>query len=116
MSRYLMVTWDAAGGLMPMLGVAERLGQRGHDVRLLAHPSIDQRCGRHGWRFVPLQQTPDCDCTAASDVSVEMEVLARDLWFNPAVGFDIEAELEPRGTSAVVLKVRGTSIEFLRLS
>ena len=26
MSRYLMVTWDAAGGLMPMLGVAQRLG------------------------------------------------------------------------------------------
>src|SRR5690349_15522338 len=27
--------------------------------------------------------------------------------------FDLEAELEPRGASAVVLKVRGTSIEYV---
>jgi UDP:flavonoid glycosyltransferase YjiC (YdhE family) len=55
--RFLIVAWDAAGGLMPALGLARRLGERGHPVRLLASPSI-RRWGQHGWRFRAFQETP----------------------------------------------------------
>ena len=48
MSRFLVVTWDGAGNLTPALGVAKALTTRGHDVRLLGHRAIHERCGDHG--------------------------------------------------------------------
>jgi hypothetical protein len=90
---FLFVGWDAAGGLMPLLGVARRLSERGHDVRLLASPSTDRRCGRREWRFRCFQATPDYDIAAGKDMSTEVEIISHNLWFNPAVALDLQAEL-----------------------
>ena len=57
MSRFLVVTWDGAGNLTPALSVAKALTTRGHDVRLLGHRVIHERCGDQGWRFRPFTHT-----------------------------------------------------------
>ena len=56
MGRYLIVTWDGAGNLVPTLGITRTLVERGHDVRMLGHDTIAERCGDMGARFVPLTQ------------------------------------------------------------
>lgn len=86
-----------------MLGLAQRLSERGHDVRLLASPSIDRRYGRHGWRFRAFRETPDYDAAAAKDVSTEVQVNSRNLWFNPAVGRDMTAELAAEPADLVLV-------------
>ena len=94
MSSYLVVTWDGAGNLVSTLGIARRLVERGHDVRLLGHRSIDERCGSHGWRFRPFSHTSDFDSTAVMDLDSEMTVMTRELWFSDAPGRDVSDELE----------------------
>jgi UDP:flavonoid glycosyltransferase YjiC (YdhE family) len=32
MGRYVVITWDGAGNLVPTLGIAQRLVERGHRV------------------------------------------------------------------------------------
>ena len=54
MSRYLIVTWDGAGNLVPTLGIARTLVERGHDVRMIGHDTIAERCGDVGARFRPV--------------------------------------------------------------
>jgi hypothetical protein len=41
MSQILIVTWEGGGNRTPALGMARALVDRGHDVRLLGHSSID---------------------------------------------------------------------------
>lgn len=46
MAKVLVLTWESGGGL-PTLGVARRLCERGHDVRVLSNPTLDTRYGQH---------------------------------------------------------------------
>jgi UDP:flavonoid glycosyltransferase YjiC (YdhE family) len=91
MSRILIVTWDGAGNLVPTLALARRLGQRGHDVRMLGHRSIRDRCGADGWRFLPFQHTAEHDSAAAHEI--EPSVLAREIWIGGAVARDVRDAL-----------------------
>jgi UDP:flavonoid glycosyltransferase YjiC (YdhE family) len=102
MSRFLIVTWDGAGNLVSTLAIARRLAQRGHDVRLLGHRSIEDRCGAHGWRFRTYVHTADFDSTAHMQPSDEIAVLSRDLWFSAAVATDVREELEREQADIVV--------------
>ena len=102
MSRFLFVTWDGAGNLVPTLGLARRLARRGHDVRVLGHRSIDARCGRDGWRFRELRETPDFDSAATRPGPEDMSIVARRLWFNPAVARDTREELRREDADIVV--------------
>jgi len=103
MAGFVLTAWDAAGGLMPFLGLARRLGERGHDVRLLANPSIGRRYQSQGWRFRAFRETPDYDATAPKDMSTELPANSRNLWFNPAVARDLGAELAEEPADAVVV-------------
>ena len=102
MSRFLVVTWDGAGNLVSTLGIAQRLAQRGHDVRLLGHKSIQHRCGGRGWRFLAFHHTADVNSALVTDVEAEPQVLADHLWFNTSVAHDVAEELE-RERADVVL-------------
>ena len=103
MSRYLIVTWDGAGNLVSTLGIARELVERGHDVRLLGHRSIDERCGSHGWRFLPLAEAEDFDSTVAGDVASEFETMINKLWFNPALGNEVLEELGREPADVVIV-------------
>jgi len=93
MSRFLIVTWDGAGNLVPTLGIAARLARAGHDVRVLGHRSIHDRCGSHGWRFRALERTAAFDSAAAGARDGHMSHIARQLWFSGAVADDVGDEL-----------------------
>jgi UDP:flavonoid glycosyltransferase YjiC (YdhE family) len=102
MSRFLFVTWDGAGNLLPTLALAKRLVRAGHDVRLMGHASIDRRAGNHGWRLRPFVQTIDVDSTAAADEAGGMLRLARDLWCHPSVALDVADELAREPADVVI--------------
>jgi UDP:flavonoid glycosyltransferase YjiC (YdhE family) len=50
---YLFVTWEGGGNVPPVLGLARRLAERGHDVRVLAEPCLRTPVEEAGARFVP---------------------------------------------------------------
>jgi UDP:flavonoid glycosyltransferase YjiC (YdhE family) len=58
MSRYLFVLWDGGGNVPPQLGIVSRLVARGHDVRVLADPSLEHDIAATGATCVPLSQAP----------------------------------------------------------
>jgi MGT family glycosyltransferase len=89
-TRFLMVTWDGAGNLVPTLGIARALSRRGHDVRVLGQRSIDERCGSDGWRF---RARARADSASAGPGEADMARMARDLWFGSPVALDVRDEL-----------------------
>ena len=94
MSRFLIVTWDGAGNLVSTLGIAQRLVEAGHDVRLLGHPSIDERCGGGGWSFRPFASAPEFDATHPGDPAAEMPFLIQNVFFSSDVARDTATEFE----------------------
>lgn len=95
MTRYLMVTWDGAGNLVSTLGIARRLVADGHDVRMIGHASIRERCGDQGTRFTAFSPAADWDpLQVPANFEEEMEMIRGRLSFNPAIGADVLAELE----------------------
>ena len=86
MGRYLIVTWDGAGNLAPTLGITRTLVDRGHDVRLLGHDTIAERCADTGARFVPLSQGEGWDAMDdPDDFEAEMKLMIEDLCFSSAI-------------------------------
>ena len=51
MKRYLFVTWEGGGNVPPVLGTARQLVQRGHDVRVLTEPCLQEAVEAIGARF-----------------------------------------------------------------
>jgi MGT family glycosyltransferase len=103
MSRVLIITWDGAGNLLSTLGIAQRLAEQGHDVRLLGHRSINDRCSEDGWRFRPFQHTQEYDAFPPVTPEAEFEVMSEHLWFNSAVARDLADELAAEPADAVVV-------------
>ncbi len=56
--RFLFVLWEGGGTNPPELAVASRLVQRGHDVRVLADPTIEADARAAGASFVPYRKAP----------------------------------------------------------
>lgn len=50
---YLFVTWEGGGNVAPVLGIARRLIERGHDVRVLTEPCLEDTVRSIGGRFIP---------------------------------------------------------------
>jgi len=58
MSRLLFTLWDGGGNSPPVLSVAGALVERGHDVRVLADPSLCEAVAGSGARHVPWTTAP----------------------------------------------------------
>ena len=56
--RFLMTMWEGGGTVPPELGVARRLIARGHDVHVLADPTIADEARAAGCTFSPWQRAP----------------------------------------------------------
>jgi UDP:flavonoid glycosyltransferase YjiC (YdhE family) len=103
MARHLIVTWDGAGNLVPTLGIARQLVADGHDVRMLGHDTIADRCGDVGARFVPLTQPEGWDAMDdPDDFEAEVKLLIEGLCFSSLIADDLSRELE-RECADVVL-------------
>lgn len=47
------MTWEGGGNVPPVLGIARRLVERGHDVRVLTEPCLEETVRLIGGRFTP---------------------------------------------------------------
>lgn len=103
MSDLLFVTWDGAGNLMPTLGVAHRLADAGHRVRLLGHPSIHARYGNGGWKFVPFGSAPPYDSTRAGEPDDDMRFLMQHIFAGADLAHDVEGEYNRAPADAVIV-------------
>lgn len=61
MSRILFTLWDGGGNSPPVLSVAGALVDRGHDVRVLADPSLRDAVVRSGAQHLPWTTAPQRD-------------------------------------------------------
>ena len=104
MARYLIVTWDGAGNLVPTLGITRALVERGHDVRMLGHDTIAERCGDLGARFVPLSQGSGWDAMEdPDDFEAEMRLMIEELCFSSTHARDVAQELGREPADAVLV-------------
>ncbi len=94
MARYLIVTWDGAGNLVPTLGIARHLVKAGNDVRLLGHDTIVEQCGDVGTRFVSLTPPDWSAMDDPSDTAEEIDLMIDQLCFSSAIAREVAAELE----------------------
>ncbi len=58
MTRYLLATWEGGGVVPPELGLARRLVERGHHVRVLACPAVEAAARASGCEFSPWVTAP----------------------------------------------------------
>lgn len=102
-SKILLVTWDGAGNVAPMLAVAERLVRAGHRVRLLTHGSLRMRAEAIGCEVVPFRHDADRDSAVPVDLEDEFNVLARELLCNREIGREVVAELDREPADVAVV-------------
>ena len=104
MGRFLIVTWDGAGNLVPTLGITRTLVERGHDVRMIGHDTIAQRCGDVGARFIPLTQVAGWDAMEdPDDFDAEVKLLVEELCFSSTIARDVAQELDREPADAVLV-------------
>src|SRR5918997_757122 len=104
MSRYLIATWDGAGNLVPTLGIARTLLERGHDVRVLGHDTIADLCSDVGARFLSLSQAPGWDAMDdPDDFEAEVKIMIEDLCFSTSIAQDLARELDREPADAVLV-------------
>lgn len=67
MARILAVTWDGGGNVPPMLGIADELRRRAHDVRVLGHARQRIDVTAQGIEFTPYSHAmPWAPCDTGS--------------------------------------------------
>lgn len=115
MSRFLFLLWDGGGNVPPQLGIARRLVERGHDVRVLTEPSLEGEVTAAGASFVALTTAPRrFDRSAESDFVRDFEARTpigefartRDrVMIGPAARYadDVLAELQRAPADALVV-------------
>ena len=104
MARYVVITWDGQGNLVPTLGITRTLVERGHDVRMIGHDAIAQRCNDAGARFVSLPQGEGWDAMEdPSDFEAEVKLLIDELCFSSTIAGDVQRELDREPADAVLV-------------
>ena len=68
MSRLLFTLWDGGGNVPPILGLAGDLVNRGHEVSVIADPSLGESVTRAGAQHLPWVRAPH---RASADPSTE---------------------------------------------
>ena len=103
MKRILVVSWDGAGNVAPMLALASELVRAGHLVRMLGHHSLHLRAERVGCAFVGFTRLPDRDSVVPVDLGDEFTVLGDELLANPDVGREVLTELDRAPADLVIV-------------
>jgi MGT family glycosyltransferase len=65
--KFLFALWDGGGAVPPELGVARRLIDRGHDVRVIADPTLRDQVVATGAGFTPWDAAPHRTTGVASE-------------------------------------------------
>lgn len=92
-ARYLFATWDAGGGLHPLLGLARGLQDRGHQVRVLGDPASRTEVTGAGlafetWKYAPAATSRQPDGVVVRDFEAKglggFRLLVANLAYGPA--------------------------------
>ena len=75
--RFLIVTWQAGGGVHPALGLGKRLARRGHEVRVLAPRNLRQRVETAGCVWRPIPAAAEFDPGAGRAAEDQSEYITR---------------------------------------
>ena len=97
-AQYLMVTWDGAGNLPPERSLVRALVSRGHQVDVLAHPSIQDKFEADGARFHAYQNVLPYSSLQQMDLESELQNTFDNIIFAQGVFEDTIAlakELNP---------------------
>jgi UDP:flavonoid glycosyltransferase YjiC (YdhE family) len=74
MRRFLFVTWEGGGNVPPTLGLARRLVERGHTVRVISDPANEMEIRTAGCEFTPYTRAPHrLDKSASSTIARDYE-------------------------------------------
>ena len=74
-ARFLLATWEGGGSVGPVLTVARKLAERGHDVRVMSDRCNRPEAEAAGATFVPWRRAPSrVDRSVESDVFRDWEV------------------------------------------
>jgi UDP:flavonoid glycosyltransferase YjiC (YdhE family) len=104
MARFVIATWDGAGNLVPTLGIARALVERGHDVRMIGHRSIAERCGDQGTRFISLPQPEGWDAMDEPDnTEAEIALMIDTLCFSDSIAETVATELSREPADVVLV-------------
>jgi MGT family glycosyltransferase len=115
MARYLFTMFDGGGTVSPELALAKRLVARGHDVRILADPTIETEARAAGCAFSPWTTAPhrtsrarEHDVFRDYEMKTPMEVIARyveEFIAQPAPRWtaDTLATIDRHGADALVV-------------
>lgn len=113
--RYLFVLWEGGGNVPPLLGLARRLVDRGHIVRVISDPANEREARGVGCDFVTYTRAPHRnDKSAAStivkDYDAKTPTQALHIYMNkvsagPALAYaqDVLEELEKHPVDVVVV-------------
>ena len=113
--RFLLVTWEGGGVIPPELGLARRLIARGHQVHVLADPTITEEAEAAGCAFTPWTTAPHCTSRAPDGAIIKdwqfrnplsmMKVYLRDFLGGPAPRWasDVDAVLGDGSFDAVLV-------------
>ncbi len=66
-ARFLLAVVDAGGTVPPALSLAAELVRRGHHVRVLADPTIEDSARRCGCAFSPWREAPHFTSVVGAD-------------------------------------------------
>ena len=97
--RVLLVTCDAAGNLPPERSLVRALVARGHEVEVLAHPSLRARLEADGARFHEYRSMTPLSSIERIEPDIELERTLEHLVFAKGVADDmlrLIEELEPQ--------------------
>lgn len=98
MSTIVFVTWDGGGNVPPALGIAVEMQRRGHEVRVMGHPTQQSAVGACGLGFLPFNTAHEFDARANNSPFALLSVFG-----DRAMGRDVIAELEIRAADLVVV-------------
>ncbi|HJZ49856.1 MAG TPA: glycosyltransferase [Roseiflexaceae bacterium] len=112
---YLFVLWEGGGNVPPMLGLARRLVECGHTVRVISDPCNEREALAAGATFVPYTSAPHrhdkrAASTIVNDYAAASPGAALRVWLDaiacgPALAYaqDVLAELERQPADVVVV-------------
>src|SRR5262245_9129943 len=69
--RLLLVTWDGSGNTPPELALMRRLVQRGHEVRVLGDPTLEQEAAVAGCAFTAWTTAPHAKSRRPEDIVIK---------------------------------------------
>ncbi|MBL5974572.1 MAG: glycosyltransferase [Candidatus Leucobacter sulfamidivorax] len=117
-ARFLFLTWDGGGTVVPVIAIAGELHRRGHDVRVLGHRGQASRFAEAGVPFAPYPRAGDFrvgpsprrllalvrDRDAAQDVDEELDARPVDLVVGDAILLSTLQALARRGQRTALLE------------